>query len=440
MRRPPLFARLVPLVLASAVLLAPEPGGGPTAQEPPAPAPAPAKPTLSEAVAATALPLRLEDGRLAGRLTGPGADWLRERAAESAAVVVGESHGVAEIPGVIGALVADLRSLGYHHLAIETGPVTAARLERLLREGGDGLEELVESHPFGVPFYGWRSEAGMLREALSGDRPAGGSPMLWGVDQEFVMSTPMHLLTLREMALPEGAAAAVEALLARPVDPNAPPQAHPLALTSLTAEDFGALDAALGDDAPPAARRIVDELLASHEVYRLFVSGDNYGSNALRADMLRRNLLAHYRAAAEAEGAPPRFVAKLGLAHTYRGRTSNNAFDIGNLALALGDEQGRRSLNVGVVCGPGSRSAGFGGPPNPCPPTFPTLGTPEGGGWVLYDFEAVRSDLHMGRLEVDDPALERMVWNLDGVVVLPKATPAEPLVSSITPEPAAPSE
>jgi hypothetical protein len=181
----------------------------------------------------------------------------------------------------------------------------------------------------------------------------------------------------------------------------------------------------------------VDELVASHEVYRLFMSGDNYGSNALRSDMLRRNLLAHHRAAAEAEGAPPRFVAKLGLAHVYRGRTSNNAFDIGNLAIALGDEQGRRSLNVGLVCGPGSRSAGFGGPPNPCPPLFPTLDTPEDGGWVLYDLEAVRPELHMGRLEVDDPALERMIWNLDGVVVLPKATPAELLV---TPEPAPPSE
>jgi hypothetical protein len=56
---------------------------------------------------------------------------------------------------------------------------------------------------------------------------------------------------------------------------------------------------------------------------------------------------------------------------------------------------------------------------------------------VLYDLEAVRPELHMGRLEIDDPALERMVWNLDGVVVLPKATPAELLV---TPEPAPPSK
>lgn len=65
--------------------------------------------SLAEALAEHRLPLALEEGRL----TGPGAEWLWSRAADSAVVSLGESHATREIPQVMAAILGSLRPTAF---------------------------------------------------------------------------------------------------------------------------------------------------------------------------------------------------------------------------------------------------------------------------------------------------------------------------------------
>jgi hypothetical protein len=50
--------------------------------------------------------------------------------------LAGEDHGSAGIAQFVEALWRDLNELGFDHLAVETDPFVAAKMERTLREGG----------------------------------------------------------------------------------------------------------------------------------------------------------------------------------------------------------------------------------------------------------------------------------------------------------------
>lgn len=420
---------LVSLATALALLAASPPVKGQESQE----GQQAAKKSLSlaEALAGHRLPLALEEGRL----TGPGAEWLWSRAADSAVVTLGESHATREAPQVMAAIVSSLRPEGFHHLVIETGPWTAEKLTALLRQGGSAYEDYLRAYPLAIPFYNLRQERELL-EGMVADNPA--ADPLWGVDQTFVLSTPALLARLEEIAPTEAARAAVEAFLAaHPVAPEAPPQANPLALTQLEPGVFDPLRPHFQDS--PEGRRILDELAESAAIYQLYVAGENLESNRRRAIYMRRNVSDRFHAALKERSAQressqiPRFVVKLGGAHAYRGRTTNNVFDVGNLALALADEVGMRALNVAVYCGPGSQAAGFLGGSSDCWAENSMLhGAFEeaaGEGWALFDLEAVRPLLHRRRIEELAPATERFLWAFDALILLPGTHPASRIVA-----------
>lgn len=312
---------------------------------------------------------------------------------------------------------------------IETGPWTAEKLTALLRQGGTAYEDYLRAYPLGIPFYNLREERELL-ERMVADNPV--ADPLWGVDQTFVLSPPALLARLGEIAPTEAARSAVEAFLAaHPVAPDAPPPANPLALTQLEPGAFDPLRPHFQDS--PEGRRILDELAESAAIYQLFMAGENLESNRRRATYLRRNASDRFHAALRESPEVPRFVVKLGGAHTYRGRTTNNVFDVGNLALALADEVGMRALNVAVYCGPGSRAAGFLGGSSDCwaengmlHGAFEEVG---GEGWALFDLEAIRPLLHRRRIEDLAPATEQFLWAFDALILLPGTHPASPIVA-----------
>ena len=65
-----------------------------------------------------------------GRLSGAGAELLLAAGRDAQFFLIGEEHGVAEIPLVAAGLFRELAPAGYRHLAIETGEFMAAELNR----------------------------------------------------------------------------------------------------------------------------------------------------------------------------------------------------------------------------------------------------------------------------------------------------------------------
>lgn len=82
---------------------------------------------LTRLLVANRHPIRLVNGRLeesGGRL-------LIDEGKSARFYLVGEEHGVAELPGVVEALLSELRPAGYNTFAIEVSPLQGQRLDSL---------------------------------------------------------------------------------------------------------------------------------------------------------------------------------------------------------------------------------------------------------------------------------------------------------------------
>ncbi len=73
--------------------------------------------------------LWLQDGHLAG----PGAQILKEAISPAQLLLMREAHGTVEVPALMGGLFEVAAARGFGTLALETGPLTAAELDRWIR-------------------------------------------------------------------------------------------------------------------------------------------------------------------------------------------------------------------------------------------------------------------------------------------------------------------
>ncbi len=386
--------------------------------------------TLVEALREHRLPLRLDGGEL----RGDGGTWLRERATEASVVTLGESHGTREIPAVMAALIEDLQAADeFDHLAIETSPWTADLLTERLREGKAAYDTLVSNYPAAIPFYNLKSERDLLYQVVANSehkRP------LWGLDQIFAFSAALAFDRLKELAPSDSARSAVEAVRAageqraaehsdlQDLPPGLPP---PLSVYDSTTFDtlrthFEGID---------EADRLLSELETSTPIYRLNDT-NNYRSNQLRARYLRDNLRQPFLQARSDATASPNVVIKVGGFHAYRGRTPNNALDVGNLAVTLARMTGGEALNVAVLCGPGSKNTQFPTGTGDCYRLGEPFAEALGEGPALFDLEGLHPLLHDGTVTAED-FLADVLWAFDAVVLLPDARPAEPIVPPVKP-------
>ncbi|MEL7221906.1 MAG: hypothetical protein AAGJ93_11345, partial [Bacteroidota bacterium] len=134
------------------------------------------------------------------KITGPGAGFLEDIAQKSPFFLIGEDHGLAEMPLFTAAVLKAFRPFGYKYLATETGPYTAAYLEQLAGQDGwmETYASFLKEYPWSIPFYGWEEECRMLDALLVDNENEG--PLLWGLDQEFAAGYRLNFLQLVDQA------------------------------------------------------------------------------------------------------------------------------------------------------------------------------------------------------------------------------------------------
>lgn len=411
-------------VLGPPALLAQEPRPGAAALEA----------RLAEAAAANRYPVHARDDGF----VGSGWDLLLEEGARSRFFLVGEEHGVAEIPAVVRELFVALRPAGYDRLAIEISAPMATALDELAR-GEDGLSRLsafFRDNPPGVAFFTLREEAELLvaaRAAVDGPEP-----VLWGMDYE-VMADRVLLDGVRRRAPDGPAREAAEALFDasatawRTVLETRDPRAF--FTFSAPPSTLDGIAAAWPDPDPESALalRVIWETLAINED---FMEGRNWESNDRRARFNRDQLLRHL-ARARDRGEEPRVLFKFGASHMVRGRNTTEVFDLGSLAAELAAAQGARAFHLLVVGGAGSERAVFDPVSLAYTPAPVGLAAGEGlasivdqafpEGFTLIDLRALRPILSAARTRDADPGLMRFVHGFDAVLVLTGSGPAEAL-------------
>ena len=384
--------------------------------------------TLKKVLQKNSYPIFVKKGELKGR----GGALLLKRAKEATIVTIGESHATQQIPLMITSLINELQQANeLDHLAIEVSPWTARQMSDSLRSGVGAYNRLIAQYPTAIPFYNFKAERNLVRQAVRG---SGADNPLWGLDQIFAFSTEMALDRLQELAPSPEARAVIndvrKAGLKRTAeDPRLQslPSSIPPPISVYAASTFDSLSTYFPDSSE--GQQVLNELSASISMYR--TNGqNNYLSNQLRARYLRDNFRQAVRQTQVRSQEKPQIVVKLGARHAYRGMTPNNALDVGNLSISLARAIGGSALNVAILCGPGSKNTRFPAQTGKCHNSYlnediRSLINDRG---VYLDLSAIQPLMHEGMLEVND-ALEEFFWGFDAAIYIPDTTPAEPIIS-----------
>ena len=382
-------------------------------------------------------PLTVESGRLAG----DGGRMLVRDATDARYTLVGEEHGIAEVPGLVMALLSELRPAGYNTFAIEISPLQAQRLDGMTRRSTmrTELDSLLASWYTTIPFYTLAEERALLVSAMSAS--AGLPPMrIWGLDYD-VSADRFYLDELVRLATPAGRESVRRArVMAETGFAGVLKNRNPGGLFAWSASDsvFNALRAAFGGNPPARAREIIDVFERTARINRAFLSGDGYGSNLSRSSFMRENL-AKYLAASPADAGRPRVLFKFGGSHVMRGYNYTNTLDVGTAAAIDAESRSERSYHVLFVGGPGRQTARMNilamqYEPRPgseiddanlawLKPAVPDSGV------VLFDLRAARAAraAYVRRPNRLTPMQDRFLHAYDAVVVVGGSTPGRAL-------------
>lgn len=370
-----------------------------------------------------------------GRLAGDGAEVLLRGGRDAQFVLVGEEHGVAEVPIVTAAIFRELAPLGFRHLAIETGSRQAALLNRSIGQGGDAYAGLLREIWPAPPFYTWKEDAELLGDAV---RAAGSrDDVLWGLDYD-ILADRHALRRLRELAPGAAARAVVDAQLAAADSglAGALREKNPMRIWMFggPTDAYPALRGAFAAAANPEADALIEEMAETRAINQLYFDDRGGESNERRALWNKRQLTRYLAAARDADGGLPRVMFKFGANHAMRGRSFVNVHDVGNLASELAEAEGGRSFHVMLAPGAGTRHAVLDpttmrsttAPVELQPSLEPFAAAADPAAWTLFDLRTLRGLEHR-RPEIT-AEMRQVIYGFDVLVILSGSHPQAELL------------
>jgi hypothetical protein len=387
---------------------------------------------FEDAIAKNRYSVSVADSKLAGN----GAAVLRSAITGAHFVMLGEDHGIAQIPTFGAALCNELH---FHHLALEVGRSVAPEIEQFARARDGAAREaaFAKRFPETIAFYDWKEEFDMLVACANAST---GAPLeLWGLDQE-LMGAPVFVLQkiLDTKPGPAGTAAIAALVREDAVDRAAAAKTGDfgkLFLIAAAQDDLDAAAAALAKDGSPEAQQLFASLLESRAIYLGQAGPDPYASNRRRAKLMKRTLLEYISAAAKADNAFPKVMVKLGAWHLYRGLNPLGSSEVGNMIGEAAEGHAVDAVNVLVIGVKGQqlRVTGVARRPQPGPLELagdkdsdfkflaPFFAATDAHGWTLFDLRALRSGFR--KLGALDPELERLIFGYDFMVLIPDPKP-----------------
>jgi len=381
--------------------------------------------------------LKLQDGRL----SGTGAPVLETAIKDAQFVMVGEDHGIAEIPAIYSGLCNIAGPLGFHTMAIETGPLVAAKLQQWASQpnGQSDLSAFKKAYPASIAFYDWSEEFDLLAHCAS--KATGGRFRLWGLDQELMGSSGYILTKILDQHPGPTATQAIKQLMQKNQEAQATAMqsGNPGELFMLKAsdEDLSRVSSLLKKEGNSTAQALFAGLIESREIYQKNMSGNYADSNRQRALLMKHNFLAAYDQAAKSDARAPKILFKFGGFHMFKGFNLLHNNDMGNFVMEMADGAGTKSLHILIIGVKGSQLhfAGVGKPAQASPlnlaedkdsdfvflkPMFENMAAD---GYTLFDLRGMRKEFKsLGPISTD---MERMIYGYDLLVLVPNPTPSK---------------
>ncbi|MBC6699476.1 hypothetical protein [Hymenobacter sp. BT190] len=361
------------------------------------------------------------------RFSGAGWDKLREDIEKSQVVLVGEDHGMAQIPGFTQAVAEVLKPKVY---VAEIDKYQARDLARLAAQ--PGLPVAVErQYPMGLSFYSWAEEFELAR-ALRAQNTA-----IVGLEQVGFFAPGRFYSLLAEKTKNRQSAAYLR-------QRGAAYQAHnqavmgtdpgqlmvyrhtPATLDSLTA---------LARSESPEVQRMVQEYITSVRINQTAIQPKTgLQSHQDRVNLMRRNLMVELPAYQLPSQPLPKMLFKFGAGHMGRGASfTGGVYDVGNLALNLAEMQDQKSLHIFIIGKQGTQTSGFNLQDfSKNVATYSNAetsmirpfvaATPAGAAWQVFDVRPLRRALLRDQLKISSAALVTTLMNFDYVVIIPETT------------------
>lgn len=395
-------------------------------------------PSFTDALLGSRLAISVEDGKLAG----PGGDAIRAATADAQFVLLGEDHGIAQVPQFDVAICSDLAPHGFHRIELEISPSVAPTLEKFARsqDGAAQFAAFDKRYPDAIAFYTWREEFEFLQRCESASKQG---YEIRGLDQDFMGDSTYVLTRISEMKLGAEARKAIEQLIEedKVARRAAEKSGNPMDLFLMTAKQAG-LDQVkdlLRRKGPAEAQSLFDALLTSRDIYAKFMSGAGYESNRERAMLMKKLFRTDYIEAQARDSAAPKVLFKFGAYHLGRGMNGLHSSEIGDYVSELAEGRGQKSVHIMIfgVKGTQSAFAGIGKPDAEVPldlagdahspliwakPLYDNLLEKS---WTLFNTRSLREKF--SSFSGVDPELERMIFAYDYVILIPDPTASHPL-------------
>ena len=377
-----------------------------------------------------------------GNLDGSAVPILRPVLQDAQFVLVGEDHGIAQVPAIVGAFCDQLMPAGFHTMALEVGPLAAGNLQAWVRDptGRDQLSTFERQYPANIAFYDWSEEFDLLSHCAA---KADGPFHLWGLDQELMGSSGWILTKILEQNPGPDAARQARQLLKKNNEANAAAEksGNPTELFMMSASDdeLNSLSVALRKEGNTTSQALFDSLLESRQIYQKNMSGQSAESNRQRSLLMKHNFVANYQQTTFSRTQAPKILFKFGAWHMFKGINPLLNNDLGNYLAEVADGQGTTSVRILIlgVKGDQLRFAGIGRPAAPAPlnlaedkdsdflylkPMFDNL---LADGFTVFDLRSFRPDFRS--IGPVDRELERLIFGYDFLVLIPHPAASHPL-------------
>ncbi|OON70082.1 hypothetical protein B0919_04890 [Hymenobacter sp. CRA2] len=360
------------------------------------------------------------------QLSGPGWDKLQQDIRQSAWVLVGEDHGMAEIPAFAQAVAQVLKPKVY---VAEIDRYQARDLSRLAAQPGLP-SAFLKQHPMELSFYSWAEEFELAR-AL---RAQGTS--LVGVEQVGFAAPGRVLELMADEAKTKLARTYLRQLAAATQAQDRAAlvsgRYESVAVNTLRSATLDSLRL-LTRTERPQVRRMLQDLEASVAIFQTNAAGKPGGHQA-RINLMKRNLLEELQPYQTAGQPLPPMLFKFGANHLGRGRSIwGDIYDVGNLAVNLADAHSQKTLHIFVIGKQGTKVMGQN------PEDFSKnsgsysaadeamlrpfmAATPAGAAWQVFDVRPLRRAMLYKGLPVPDQELQAVLLGYDYVVIIPQTT------------------
>jgi hypothetical protein len=219
--------------------------------------------------------------------------------------------------------------------------------------------------------------------------------------------------------------AAKESAVWRSVNPQSDPSALDVYMMAEKVADLAPAREHFRKIGDAKAVSILDEIVASRDIYRAYQTGRGYDNNYDRSKLCKRHFLAYYERASKSGRSKPKVMVKMGANHVARGVSPTNVLDIGNMLSEMGDINATGSFHLLVVVASGTQNAyvPFRDASSRKSKIEVSLGAEYAGlaldgGWTLVDLRPLRKNLKA--LSGDDAAIKRTMLSYDAVLVIPE--------------------